>query len=103
MLAATDEVAVERQRARAVRRALEDLGPFYIKIGQMLSTRPDIVPDVMIEELKNLHEQVKVAPFADFEPVLESELGENWRSYFKEIQVDKPLGAASLAQVYRVR
>ena len=97
-----DDTAVERQRARAVRRALEDLGPFYVKIGQMLSTRPDIVPDIMIEELKNLHEQVKVAPFSDFEPVLADELGANWRSYFKEISVDKPLGAASLAQVYKV-
>jgi ubiquinone biosynthesis protein len=97
-----DDVATERQRARAVRRALEDLGPFYVKIGQMLSTRPDIVPDIMIDELKNLHQEVKVAPFADFEPVLDSELGSNWRSYFKEIEVTKPLGAASLAQVYRV-
>lgn len=99
----SDNTAVERQRARAVRRALEDLGPFYVKIGQMLSTRPDIVPEIMIDEFKNLHEQVKVAPFADFEPVLAAELGSNWQSYFKEIEVEKPLGAASLAQVYRVR
>lgn len=97
-----DSTAMERQRARAVRRALEDLGPFYVKIGQMLSTRPDIVPEVMIEEFRNLHEQVKVTPFADFEPVMADELGANWRSYFKEIDVEKPLGAASLAQVYRV-
>lgn len=97
-----DDIALERQRARAVRRAMEDLGPFYVKIGQMLSTRPDIVPEVMLDEFKNLHEQVKVAPFTDFEPVLADELGANWRSYFKEIEVEKPLGAASLAQVYRV-
>lgn len=97
-----DDIAVERQRARAVRRAMEDLGPFYVKIGQMLSTRPDIVPEAMLEEFKNLHEQVKVAPFSDFEPILAEELGANWRRYFKEIEVEKPLGAASLAQVYRV-
>ena len=97
-----DDIAIERQRARAVRRAMEDLGPFYVKIGQMLSTRPDIVPEVMLDEFKNLHEQVKVAPFSDFEPVLADELGANWRSYFKEISVEKPLGAASLAQVYGV-
>lgn len=86
---------------RAVRRALEDLGPFYIKVGQMLSTRPDIVPEVMIEELEKLHDTVSVAPFDAFEPVLESELGANWREYFSEIGTDAPLGAASLAQVYR--
>lgn len=97
-----DAEAVDRQRARAVRRAMEELGPFYVKLGQMLSTRPDIVPEVMTEELKNLHEQVQAAPFSDFEPVMTSELGMNWRSYFTEIEVEKPLGAASLAQVYKV-
>jgi ubiquinone biosynthesis protein len=90
------------QRARAVRRALEDLGPFYVKVGQILATRPDIVPEYMIEEFEHLHQQVSVAPFSDFEPVLEAELGMDWRNYFDHIDTDKPLGAASLAQVYRV-
>jgi ubiquinone biosynthesis protein len=90
------------QRARAVRHALEQLGPFYIKMGQMLSTRPDIVPDYMIEELQHLHQRVSVAPFSSFEPILEEELGREWGRHFKEIETESPLGAASLAQVYRV-
>ncbi|HVW32313.1 MAG TPA: AarF/UbiB family protein [Acidimicrobiia bacterium] len=96
--------AVDRQqhRARAIRHSLEQLGPFYIKMGQMLSTRPDIVPDYMIEEFQHLHSQVSVAPFASFEEVLEEELGRDWNKHFKEIVTDRPLGAASLAQVYRV-
>ncbi|MHB8690045.1 MAG: ABC1 kinase family protein [Solirubrobacteraceae bacterium] len=98
----SDETERSASRARAVRRALEELGPFYIKIGQMLSTRPDICPDYMMEEFKNLHAEVTVAPFETFEPVLESELGRNWRKMFKTIETEKPLGAASLAQVYRV-
>jgi ubiquinone biosynthesis protein len=91
----------QRHRARAIRHALEELGPFYIKVGQMLSTRPDLMPDYMIEEFENLHEQVSVAGFETFEPILEEELGSTWRGEFKEIETD-PLGAASLAQVYRV-
>ncbi|GAA2536631.1 MULTISPECIES: ABC1 kinase family protein [Pseudonocardia] len=90
-----------RRRARAVRAALEDLGPLYIKVGQMLSTRPDLCPPAMIEEFQNLHEQVTVRPFADFEPVLEANLGPAWREMFAEIKQDRPLGAASLAQVYK--
>ncbi len=92
----------EKTRARGIRHALESLGPFYVKIGQMLSTRPDIMPQYMIDEFQNLHEKVSVAPFETFEPILEEELGRDWRSAFLDIKVDKPLGAASLAQVYAV-
>jgi ubiquinone biosynthesis protein len=97
-----DETERNASRARAVRRALEELGPFYIKIGQMLSTRPDICPDYMMEEFKNLHAEVTVTPFETFEPVLAAELGPNWRKMFRSIETETPLGAASLAQVYKV-
>lgn len=100
--AGSEAIDSQQQRARAIRHALESLGPFYIKMGQMLSTRPDIVPDYMIEEFQHLHSQVSVAPFSTFEPVLEEELGRDWQKHFKEIVTDEPLGAASLAQVYRV-
>ena len=89
-------------RARALRQALESLGPLYVKVGQMLSTRPDLMPEYMIEELQHLHEKVSVRPFSEFEPVLEAQLGSDWQRYFKEIHTEKPLGAASLAQVYGV-
>ncbi|MFI6250340.1 ABC1 kinase family protein [Streptomyces sp. NPDC051016] len=92
----------ERRRARAVRGALESLGPFYVKIGQMLSTRPDMVSPIMIEELQNLHDEVDVQPFSELEPVLERNLGPDWKRYFDDIDVERPLGAASLAQVHRV-
>ncbi|MFE2683677.1 AarF/UbiB family protein, partial [Streptomyces mirabilis] len=90
------------RRAKAVRHALESLGPFYVKLGQILSTRPDMVPASMIGELQNLHDQVDVQPFALFEPVLEEELGLDWKRRFDDIETVRPLGAASLAQVYRV-
>ena len=81
--------------------ALERLGPFYIKVGQILSTRPDLVPQSVISELEKLHDRVSVAPFADFEPVLAEELGPDWKLRFLNVDTLVPLGAASLAQVYR--
>lgn len=92
----------EQRRARAVRGALESLGPFYVKIGQILSTRPDMVPSSMIAELQNLHDEVAVQPFCVFEPVLERDLGPDWKLRFDDIDTERPLGAASLAQVHRV-
>ncbi|MEU8699013.1 AarF/UbiB family protein [Streptomyces sp. NPDC048680] len=90
-----------RQRARAVREALQSLGPFYIKVGQMLSTRPDFVPPAMIEEFDRLHDQVTPVPFRELEPVLAQDFGAHWTRLFRDIDTDTPLGAASLAQVYR--
>ena len=91
----------QQQRARAIRQAMESLGPLYIKVGQMLSTRPDICPEYLMDEFEHLHAKVSVAPFTDFEPVLEEELGRDWKRYFREIKTE-PLGCASLAQVYYV-
>ncbi|MFE2728343.1 ABC1 kinase family protein [Kitasatospora sp. NPDC059327] len=91
----------ERERARAVREALQSLGPLYIKVGQMLSTRPDFLPPAMVAELAQLHDQVTPAPFRVFEPVLAREFGARWPRLFRGIDTDTVLGAASLAQVYR--
>ncbi|MFI9005827.1 ABC1 kinase family protein [Actinosynnema sp. NPDC053489] len=93
----------QQRRARAIRVAFENLGPLYVKVGQMLSTRPDFVSEATIEELGKLHDRVPAAPFAEFEPVLEEELGHAWERRFRHIDTDHPLGSASLAQVYRAR
>lgn len=90
----------ERRRAQALSAALERLGPLYIKVGQVLSTRPDIVSPATIEALQDLHEQVEVRPFSEFEPVLCANLGGDWRRRFRDIDTSRPLGAASIAQVY---
>ncbi|GHE43756.1 ATP/GTP-binding protein [Streptomyces longispororuber] len=95
------EVSADRQRAVAIRQALEQLGPLYIKIGQILTTRPDFVPDYVREELALLTDQATVHPFASFAEVLEEELGADWHASFNSFETDEPLGAASLAQVYR--
>ncbi|HEX8159152.1 MAG TPA: AarF/UbiB family protein [Solirubrobacteraceae bacterium] len=98
--AVPDTETARRARARNVRLALERLGPFYVKVGQILSTRPDLVSATVISELEKLHDRVSIAPFEDFEAVLSDELGADWARRFRTIDVHSP-GTASLAQVYR--
>ncbi|QXM07137.1 ABC1 kinase family protein [Crassaminicella indica] len=84
------------QNARA---ALEELGPTFVKIGQILSTRPDILPDEYIVEFEKLQDNVKPEKYDDIKKILEKALGEsieNLFSYFKE----KPIASASMAQVH---
>ena len=95
-----DPEVFERQRAMVLRQSLERLGPLYIKVGQVLSTRPDLISQTVIDALQDLHEEVNVRPFAEFEPVMEANLGSQWRSRFSEFDTEHPLGAASIAQVY---
>ncbi|MGH9040682.1 MAG: ABC1 kinase family protein [Acidimicrobiia bacterium] len=98
-----DPEVYERERAMVLRQSLERLGPLYIKVGQVLSTRPDIVSQQIIDALQDLHEEVNVRPFSEFEPVLEANLGRQWRSRFTEFDTERPRGAASIAQVYRAK
>ncbi|GAA2443792.1 AarF/UbiB family protein [Actinomadura vinacea] len=91
----------QQERAKAIRSMLEDLGPIYIKFGQMMATRPDFVPQHVMDELANLNDWARVEPFSVFEPVIEAEFGAHWRSRFRRIHTEQPLGAASVAQVYR--
>lgn len=98
----TEGAEHDPDKAREIRLALERLGPFYVKLGQLLSTRPDIVSQATMTELEKLHDQVSPLPFSTFEPVLREELGPEWKEYFQDFDILEPLGAASLAQVYRV-
>jgi ubiquinone biosynthesis protein len=89
------------RRAVRIRTLMEDLGPFYVKLGQMLATRPDIVTQGLMDELGSLHRSVRPAPFALFAQVLDEQLGPGWRRELRDVDVATPLGSASLAQVYR--
>ena len=83
-----------------IRRAIEELGPTFVKFGQMLSTRPDIVPQELIEELEKLQDEVPTFPTEDAKRLIEKELGGSIESLFKEFP-DSPFAAASMAQVYK--
>src|SRR5207237_8367807 len=85
-----------REGARAFREALEELGTTYIKLGQLLSSRPDLLPDVYIEELSHLVDEVAPVPFAELERTIEEDIG---RDAFVKIDPE-PLAAASIAQIH---
>jgi predicted unusual protein kinase regulating ubiquinone biosynthesis (AarF/ABC1/UbiB family) len=92
----TDE---QRRRARALKDAFIDLGPTFIKLGQILSTRPDALPRAYINVLSELQDTVPSAPWAEIEPMLERELGAPISERFDRFDTD-PISGASLGQVY---
>ena len=98
-------VSEERQRRRQVRRArwLTDeflaLGSAFIKLGQLLSARPDVLPAELVEQLATLQDQVPAFPFAVVQDLLEQELGGRCAEII-DLEAE-PLGSASLAQVHR--
>jgi len=87
---------------RRIRFAAEELGPTFVKIAQILSTRPDILPPPLLEELKELRDKVKPEPFEEIREVLEQEFGDRWEGLFTEVE-ETPLGSGSIAQVHRAR
>src|SRR3982751_4691770 len=86
-----------REGARNFRLALERLGTTYIKLGQLLSSRPDLLPDVYIDELGRLVDEVPPVPFTDLEPVIAADVG---LEHFTRIDPE-PLATASIAQIHQ--
>ena len=86
-----------REGAREFRRSLEELGTTYIKLGQLLSSRPDLLPDVYIEELGRLVDEVPPVPFEQIEAVVREDLDPDLFSRFDP----EPIATASIAQIHR--
>ena len=90
----------ERSRAIKLRSILTKLGPAYIKVGQALSTRPDLVSPIYLEELAKLQDQLPSFPNEIAFRFIKEELGKEPQEIFAELS-DKPIAAASLGQVYK--
>ena len=87
------------ERGRHLRELLDELGPTFVKFGQLLSTRPDVVPPDIIAELRGLQDDVRPFPFAQVEQVVEAELGLSLDKLFVEFD-PIPIAAASIGQVH---
>lgn len=82
-----------------MRTTLEDLGPTYVKIGQIMSSRTDILPESYCRELELLRSEVKPLPSEDARRVIEEETGKSIEEIYSEFR-DEPLGSASIAQAH---
>jgi ubiquinone biosynthesis protein len=88
------------QRGQHLREMLDELGPTFVKFGQLLSTRPDVLPPDIIAELRGLQDDVRPFPLTDVEQVIEEELGLSIDKLFIEFE-DRAVAAASIGQVHR--
>ncbi len=94
---------VERlTRPQGLRMALEELGPTYIKLGQILSTRPDLIPVDFLQELSKLQDKVPPFPAHAARQIIETELGVMLENLFAQFD-DTPLASASIGQVHRAQ
>jgi len=96
----TDDEDAVRARARRLRAAMEELGPTFAKMGQILSTRPDLLPAPFIEELSTLQDRVPSMTEQEVVKVMEEELGVPWEDVFESIDPE-PMAAGTIAQVHR--
>jgi ubiquinone biosynthesis protein len=87
-------------RGRRLREMLDELGPTFVKFGQLLSTRPDVVPPDIVAELRRLQDDVTPLPFAEIRGVIEAELGLTVEQAFLELD-PTPIASASIGQVHR--
>ena len=85
-----------------LRYAMEELGPAFIKLGQLLATRPDMVGNEIADDLKLLRDNTPVTPFDEIRVVIEGELGQPLEEIYSEFD-EEPLGSASIGQVYKAR
>src|SRR5437762_4527129 len=88
------------RRGQHLREVLDELGPTFVKFGQLLSTRPDVVPPDIVFELKALQDDVTAFPFEQAEVVIREELGLSIEQLFLEFD-ETPIAAASIGQVHR--
>ena len=87
-------------RAERLRLLFEELGPTYIKLAQILSTRPDIIPPDILGELEKLQDEVPPFSYAEAKEIIEAELGGSIDTFFSSFD-EIPLASASIAQVHK--
>ncbi len=99
-LAQGEEEKKGRQTAERIRLCIQDLGPSFIKLGQIASTRQDVIPADVILELKKLQDDVPPVPFPEIKKTIETSLGTQLDRIYKSFD-ERPLATASIGQVHR--
>jgi ubiquinone biosynthesis protein len=94
------EAGPSSARGLHLRESLEELGPTFVKFGQLLSTRPDVVPPDIVQELRKLQDDVRPFPYEEAERVVEAELGNSIERLFVDFD-PTPVAAASIGQVHK--
>jgi ubiquinone biosynthesis protein len=94
------DVSEKLSRAKRIRMAIEELGPTYIKLGQILSSRPDFIPDDFRRELSKLQDRVPPFSFSDVIKIVETEIGGSLEARFDFFD-EQPFASASIGQVHR--
>ncbi|MEU3018445.1 MULTISPECIES: AarF/UbiB family protein [unclassified Nocardiopsis] len=97
-----EDSSVQRRLARSLARSMEEAGVVFVKLGQVLATRRDLLPPVFVEELGRLHSEVARVPFEEIRACVEGELGRPYDEVFAEF-APEPLAAASIAQAHPAR
>lgn len=95
----TEEERLDK-RGKNLRLALEELGPTFIKIGQFLSTRPDILPREIVEQLSKLQDEVPPFPYKQSIKTFEEDIGDSWTNILSSFDKE-PVASASLSQVHK--
>ncbi|MGB1072368.1 MAG: ABC1 kinase family protein, partial [Planctomycetota bacterium] len=86
--------------AGRLRLAFQELGPIYIKLGQLIASRPDIFPEDLVSEMERLRDDVDPVSFDEVKPVIEKSLGGEIQQLFRQFE-EIPVASASIAQVYK--
>ena len=96
----SDDGSDEEIDFTGLREAMEELGPAFIKLGQLLASRPDMIGPEIAEDLKKLRDNTPITPFDQMREIVESELGKPLEEIYSEFD-ENPLGSASIGQVYK--
>jgi ubiquinone biosynthesis protein len=103
LISRKDHVQIDKlSRAERTRLALQELGPTFIKLGQILSTRPDLIPLAYVQELSKLQDHVSPFAYDEVREIIKSETGKYPEDLFRHFETN-PVAAASIGQVHRAQ